>query len=278
MTEKKDNKSSLESLEIFNPSINQAVKKLAEVLQHMVISVSPLKMHLDELNDKIRKITEPLDKLCAFLVEREKEVRLLESVGLLPHYTTPFHIFNTGSPEENAKFVVDFYDKNWSDVKNQFNENLTNYLVDDEAKTVFAEALSNHEIGHFRSVPRLLFPEIERVFRCELAICRNNSISSLKDLRGFGGQLTASDIKPSGYHGFHLFKKLDMHLYADTKKLSDSDFEKLLNDPVPNRHASLHGLVIYSSKISSLNVLIMTDYIFQIMTVYKTNPEYFRPV
>ena len=33
-------------------------------------------------------------------------------------------------------------------------------------------------------------------------------------------------------------------------------------DPVPNRHAALHGRVSYASEKSSLNMLIMTDFIF----------------
>ena len=40
--------------------------------------------------------------------------------------------------------------------------------VDDEAKTTFGEALNAHEAGFYRSVCRVLMPEIERVSRVEL--------------------------------------------------------------------------------------------------------------
>ena len=35
---------------------------------------------------------------------------------------------------------------------------------------------------------------------------------------------------------------------------------------VPNRHASIHGLVSYSTFKHSMNMIIMADYIFQILT------------
>jgi hypothetical protein len=31
-------------------------------------------------------------------------------------------------------------------------------------------------------------------------------------------------------------------------------------DPVPNRHAALHGLVVYSTRQASMNALIMAEY------------------
>jgi hypothetical protein len=40
-------------------------------------------------------------------------------------------------------------------------------------------------------------------------------------------------------------------------------------DPVPNRHTAIHGIVVYSSFWNSLNVIVMTDFAFQLMAAIK---------
>jgi len=42
-------------------------------------------------------------------------------------------------------------------------------------------------------------------------------------------------------------------------------------DPVPNRHAALHGIIVYRSFKNSLNAIFMTDYIFQVVDAVKKN-------
>jgi hypothetical protein len=40
-------------------------------------------------------------------------------------------------------------------------------------------------------------------------------------------------------------------------------------DPLPNRHAAIHRIVVYSSFWNSLNVIFMTDFAFQLMAAIK---------
>ena len=47
---------------------------------------------------------------------------------------------------------------------------------------------------------------------------------------------------------------------------SEEDRDRLKQDPVPNRHAAIHGLVVYSSPQNSLNAIFIADYIFRIVT------------
>ena len=42
--------------------------------------------------------------------------------------------------------------------------------------------------------------------------------------------------------------------------------EILKKNPIPNRHAAIHGLVVYSSPQSSLNAIFIAEYIFRIVT------------
>ena len=44
---------------------------------------------------------------------------------------------------------------------------------------------------------------------------------------------------------------------------------RFAEEPVPNRHAAVHGLAVYSSMQSSLNAIFMADFIFQAIGVLK---------
>ena len=48
------------------------------------------------------------------------------------------------------------------------------------------------------------------------------------------------------------------HLYSNVK--APQRLSEVEADPVPNRHAALHGLVVYASAQASLNALIMAEY------------------
>ena len=68
---------------------------------------------------------------------------------------------------------------------------------------------------------------------------------------------------PREAYGWMLFDLLIHHLY---ESVNDSNRAKYEGDDVPNRHASIHGLVSYSTFKHSMNMIIMADYIFQVLT------------
>jgi hypothetical protein len=130
-----------------------------------------------------------------------------------------------------------------------------------------------HEHGLHRSVCRHLFPEIERVVRTELyenalenIISTRGSPNRPRFLREIGEVLVLGEL-PFGYFGFKLFTRLNEHLYLSI--WDEAQRERIKADPVPNRHAAVHGLVIYKSFKNSLNTIIMTDYVFRIIHVLK---------
>jgi hypothetical protein len=82
-------------------------------------------------------------------------------------------------------------------------------------------------------------------------------------LQELAGALPLSEITSGGYGGFILFQRLCEHLYIN------ADPGRMEGDPVPNRNAALHGLVVYRSFKNSLNALIMTDFVFQVVDAVK---------
>lgn len=211
-------------------------------------------------------------------IERSKRI---EASGWLPHYTTPFAaIHDAMTAKEISAVIEQHYRENWHDVESAFLERLEASQLDEEAKATFREALVSHRHGLYRSVPRTLFPEIERVACAELydgsriyrkedarsGKSRELSITSLPDFAAAVGELPVGHVLTTDY-GYALYIKLEKHLYKAVKR--PDEIAAAVADAVPNRHASLHGIVTYSTMQNSLNSLVMTDFILHFIGQIK---------
>lgn len=217
-----------------------------------------------------------------WLIEEGRKAKLVDNTGWLPHHTTPFDLLDEdGSQDEAAQAVANYYRDNWDEVEQAFTEQLERYHVDDEAKTTLREALAAHRQGLFRVGPRLLFPEIERVCSEEFFDGKHMvpvttpkgkkttlPITRLKEVREMMLKLPAGHLKAYAY-SWQLFKKVESHLYEDVDETQESEVQRYRADPVPNRHAALHGIVSYNTQQTSLNAIIMADFIFHMVSQLK---------
>ena len=215
---------------------------------------------------------------------------VLGRAGWLPHYTTPFgYIAECGKDIEAVRGrLLDYYTSSWQNVRSEIESRLSDYKIDAEAKATFDEALDAHEAGLYRCVCRVLFPEIERVVRAKLF---NNKVGSITFNKLIEKLVSAvgtvahrdnpkfiDDFIPGGLYELYIFGHLTKALREEDASESDKfiyglfqsvlgeeDRERLKQDPVPNRHAAIHGLVVYSSPQNSLNTIFIADYIFRIV-------------
>ena len=211
----------------------------------------------------------PLLTAAGKLARHARNAQALDDAGWLPHYSTPFDRCNECGGDLDAlyEFLSGHYRERWTEIRRDIEARLMQYDVDDEAKATFREALDAHEAGLYRSVCRVLMPELERVSRRELHGDGMEPITSQKLLQELTAQLHMSSVEPAGFYNLNLFRRLSKHLY---EHLSDEeDRQRFERDPVPNRHAAVHGLVVYSSMQNSLNTLFMAEYIFQVIGVLK---------
>lgn len=238
-------------------------------LLHLRETTLQSSLGLASFADRINKAYEPLREVFGRIARTAKECERIEAAGWLPHYTTPFT--EAAAFGEDAEAVAacleNHYTERWSDVKAAFLRRLERYNIDDEAKATFSEVLDNHSDGRFRGTARTLFPELERVARTELHAGSMEGIASQRELRDRAGGLPLSAAEPGGVYSMALFTKLIDHLYASTK--TPDQLAVVAADPVPNRHASLHGFLPYATRQNSVNALIMTDFIFQLVSVMK---------
>lgn len=214
--------------------------------------------------DAIRPFAEALETL-----QREKEkADLLEAAGWLPHATSPFHLIErTMSVEDVGAVAEAHYRERWDDVRGALLAMVAVHDVDDEARATFHEAVQAHGHGLHRIAPRLLFPDLERIARRDLLGRDLGSFASLKELRRQVERLPLSRVLPGGLASYALYKRLAEHLYEEVK--SPEQLERVRADPVPNRHAAIHGLVAYGSAQNSLNAIVMAEYILGLVGTLK---------
>ncbi len=112
-------------------------------------------------------------------------------------------------------------------------------------------------------------PEIERIIRFNL-FDDSGRIGSKKMIYKLTNEIPLEDFSPREAFGFVLFGRLVGHLYENVEDKERGKFEQ---DSVPSRHAVMHGLVPYSTHKHSVNMIIMADYIFQILPPASRVPQ-----
>lgn len=202
------------------------------------------------------------------LFEDRRRAELLKNAGWLPHATLPMDLLDgADDPCALAEDLEAFYRTEWEGFRPKLEECLSRYEVDEESVACFKEALDNHSGERYRSVCRLLFPEIERVVRARFCPGRFDEITNVQILRTFAGELPLSEI---GY--FEIFRRLECHVYDKVR--TSKSLQKMERDNVPNRHATIHGIIPYSGFAHSLNTIFMTEYVFKI--IHMSNSDEFR--
>ena len=212
-------------------------------------------------------------------------MEVLSKAGWLPHWTVPYKDLADCGEDAAAvgNHLLSYYTDNWPDVRSRIASRISGYSIDEEAKETFREALNAHEQGLYRCVCRVLFPEIERVFRVELFGNKVGRLGYREIIDVLVKDKGISEFVPGGLYQLTLFRHLmkelakeevsegDKRIYGLYKGVdTEGDRKRLKQDPIPNRHAAIHGLVVYSSQQNSLNVIFMADYVFEVISRVKT--------
>ena len=225
-------------------------KLLSESLRQAEYSLGPVLRRLNEWSAAAAPYLQAFRKW-------DRAVDALNEVGWLPYRSRskPLRLIE----ECGDDFVLlderfsDYYRTRWSEIRDDMKSRLADYHIDDEARETFREALSAHESGYYRCVCRVLFPEIERMVGVGSRKKRIlKKLTETRDLAYLAFRERFSLI---------LVDRLMDHMYDNV----GNQPEKFEQDPVPNRHAAMHGLVSYSTHKHSMNMLILTDYVFEIL-------------
>ena len=197
----------------------------------------------------------------AWILEADR----LENTGWFPHSTFPRHLLERNVDDSSLdELVLSYYRDNWASIRQIIEDELSKCDVERDTKETLREALHAHEQGLYRLVPSSLFSVIERAVRVHLCANRFGSISVNELLGDRIGNLPMSML-PYGSFGYVGYTQLSRHLYENIH--NETTRKRFVAASVPNRHATIHGLVIYSSEKSSLNAIFVAMYVFRALTV-----------
>lgn len=255
-------------------SLAQQTKPLVELQRALENAARPSLKTIQRITDNVKRVEALFPRpspqqirLFEQLEKTDRRKRALDRIGLLPHPSTPFALLDGDDDDDVLKMKIEqHYRDNWKEVCLDLESRAQRFDVDEEAKATLAEALAAHQSGFYRAVCRLLLPEIERVARVEL---RGDCLGSLKIEKVIGEpgmELTISETNPPGYYALGLYERLTDHIYVN---VNDLNRLKLKSDPVPNRHAAIHGFIVYNSFWHSLNSIFLTDFAFQVVSGIK---------
>lgn len=248
------------------PQISEAIRQtkrslgpVLETLNEWSAAAAPI---LEEFNRIAAAAAEGMERLQPALKkfhERKQTHDALDKVGWLPHPSVPYRLVE-GCGQDPALLdgrIADHYRTRWIEIRYEMGSALAEYHIDDEARTTFREALAAHEAGLYRCVCRLLFPEIERMIGAEPRVGSKKMLRKLTD----SGDPTDRELRE--LFDWVMLQRLRTHAYE--RVMTDDEVARFERDPVPNRHAAMHGRVAYSTHKHSMNMLILTDYVFRIL-------------
>ena len=247
-------------------------QNLVTALQQQMGSLQPFFQSMAQISQAIAPYVEAIAPYIKEFVRYKNFIDSIRATGWLPYHTLPIDYVekcaeDTALLENN---ISSFYKNNWNNIRQDIESRFSQYHISEETKETFHEALSAHEIGHFRCVCCVLFPTIEREFRRHFFEDSARSINSKKMLKKLTIRGELEDFLPREAYGWILFELLIKHLY---EQVGDDNRQAYQKDYVPNRHASLHGLLPYSSHKHSINMIIMADYVFQVLTATTSLPS-----
>ena len=246
------------------PQISEAIRQMKrglgpalETLHEWSAAVAPF---LEELNRTAEAAAEATERIQPFLEEFGEWTRTTDAsleAGWLPHHSARYSLVEECGDDLFLldSRLADDYRSRWIEIRDDMNSRLADYHIDDEARATFREALLAHEAGLYRCTCRVLFPEIERMIGA-------GRVGSKKMLEKLIGSRDPADLTSRERYDWVLFDRLVLHAYEQVSEDERGRFER---DPTPNRHAAVHGLVAYSTHKHSMNMLILTDYVFRIL-------------
>ena len=267
----------------FLTTLSRVVEEFDKAVTPYVEAVTPYLEQFDKaVTTFVESVTphlEPVARTMHAMAEKQRISDLMVEAGWLYHQTTPLDLF--ADPEVGANEVCDklneYYEQNWISLRLAIESQFNDYDVDDEAKATVREAIKAHGYGLYRSVCRLLFPEIERVVQTEIFKRATGQVSYKNLIEG----RSLHELLPGGWYDFDYLSHLMMSLKGSSESVladsifglfryvNESDLPRLERDPVPNRHAAMHGYVSYSSPQNSLNAIFVADYFFRLVSSLK---------
>ena len=257
------------AVELFTKDVQPLMQRLSDVFEQWETTLQPFFQELEPVFQGFASLAEMAAPHVQKFVRYHKIVEKFDATGWLPYHLAPVDYVENyeGDTIHLERILSEYYVTQWPKIRKDIESRFGDYHIDDEARDSFREAFSAHEHENYRCVCRVLFPEIERMIRLNLF----NDVGRIQTSEMLGkliGERPLEDFISQEAFSLVLFGRLARHLY---EQVNDEERNKFEQNFVPNRHAAMHGLASYSTHKHSMNMIIMTDYIFQILPPPSAN-------
>lgn len=198
--------------------------------------------------------------------------RACRELGWLPHHTMPELDYSALDKATAKELVLTHYAVHWPQVRRRIERRLAAYLIDDETKGSFVEALNAYEAGFFRCTCLLLLTVVERALRerffsGEVRTVRHRQLVQRAVRAEESGEISFMVWGLRGMAMYEYFRDSSTSSggRSDTiglySQVNARTLASLKASPIPTRHAAMHGWIGYDSRQSSLNAIFFADYI-----------------
>jgi hypothetical protein len=248
----------------FNQQIAQVLAPITDMQKRLAEAVAPWA----DLANRATTAFEPFLKIGREIAAHAARHRQLAAAGWLPHASTPWAAlegFETS--EEVTAAMLAHYRVNWPEIGRAAVEHVRAQGLNLDAERAMKTAVDMHASGHFRAIAPMLFADIERVTRAELDPTRMAVLTLARMDEARISKLYPADFDLGGWEAVTLFETVFSHAYNYIN--TEAERQVFADDPIPNRHAAIHGLVVYDGEQSSLNMIFLADYCFRLIRLMK---------
>ena len=227
--------------------------------------------HLERVFDSdLTSISEQFKSLLATALRplevlNPPSLQVAKQLGWVIHHTFPSTLLEETPEEDLDDAILNYYQAEWMGIRRTLVLDTDSYLIDEDSKGIMKQALAGHEAGLYRLIPRSMLPEIETLIRKELHQGKPQVLNMTEEVKIFE-EIPISFMRDwaSGLSGY---EALTQTLYEHVK--TEYDQTKVAANPIPNRHATVHGLVAYAAEKTSLNSIFLADFAFDVFTKIK---------
>ena len=257
-----DSQTSVSSLQQLVQSVAVGAEELVSVIREIILD--------EQFQQVLRSITAGVEKMVFW----EWVERACDQSGFLPYRAVPFDKFyreSRGNYDLFSTQVSEYYKTHEENILQDIGSFLeTLEDIDMDRKETLKEAIMAHRYGLFRLPVRALLPDVERIILEDWLGRDKGHVETLNDkkIKEVIKNKNLEDFAPDSIYDLRLFGCLINVLYKHVSKLKEFQGENF-----PNRHAALHGWLPYSTRESSLNTIIFTDYTLRLVPLFKENTE-----
>ena len=184
--------------------------------------------------------------------------------GYLPYSGIQTYLRNEDLDlEQLAARFEECYSQCWPTVRADMEARVGRCRVDAETKDLFMEGLEAHERGLYRLVCSSLLTGLERPLRAHWhSNTPSVKFNPQKYLQGLVTAASPSWLMAGTRFWVTLLSRLQREVFAPAA----GEWSRRTGYRFPRRHAAAHGVYHFPSRQDSINVLIITLYLFQVLS------------